>query len=57
MTQFRVRGEKYRIFSKGVKAEIVYVIISKGIPLFRTEGVGDISTISVVINKENYELP
>ncbi|MUM65968.1 type I-D CRISPR-associated protein Cas7/Csc2 [Acidianus infernus] len=57
MTQFRVRGEKDRIFSKGVKAEIVYVIISKGIPLFRTEGVGDISTISVVINKENYELP
>jgi CRISPR type I-D-associated protein Csc2 len=57
MTQFRVRGEKDRIFSKGVKAEIVYAIISKGIPLFRTEGVGDISTISVVVNNENYELP
>ncbi|BDC17498.1 type I-D CRISPR-associated protein Cas7/Csc2 [Acidianus sp. HS-5] len=54
---FRIRGEKDRIFSKGYKTEVVYAIISKGIPLFRTEGVGDISTVSVIVDKESYELP
>lgn len=56
-TYFRVRGESDRVFSKGYKVEVVYAVISKGIPLFRTEGVGDISTVSMVVDKENYELP
>lgn len=54
---FRVREESDRVFSKGYKIEVVYAIISKGIPLFRTEGVGDISTVSMVVDNQNYELP
>jgi len=56
-TYFRIRGESDRVFSKGYKVEVVYAIISKGVPLFRTEGVGDISTVNMVVDKENYELP
>ncbi|MEM0043146.1 MAG: type I-D CRISPR-associated protein Cas7/Csc2 [Thermofilaceae archaeon] len=41
-------NERDRIFAKGKKIEVVYVIVSKGIPLFRTEGAGDVTTIDII---------
>lgn len=49
---FRNPSETDRVFTKGKKVEVVYAIVSKGIPLFRTEGVGDVTVLDInVINK------
>ncbi|MEM1897725.1 MAG: type I-D CRISPR-associated protein Cas7/Csc2 [Sulfolobales archaeon] len=44
-------AEQDRIFAKGRKIEVVYVVVSKGIPLFRTEGAGDVTTIDITLRK------
>ncbi|MEM4086830.1 MAG: type I-D CRISPR-associated protein Cas7/Csc2 [Saccharolobus sp.] len=46
-----------RLFSKGRKIEVVYAIISKGIPLFRTEGVGDVSELEINLGGKVVSVP
>lgn len=49
--------EPNRLFAKGCKIEGVYLIISKGIPLFRTEGVGDVTLLTVKEADQEYTVP
>ncbi|MEM4972051.1 MAG: type I-D CRISPR-associated protein Cas7/Csc2 [Sulfolobales archaeon] len=46
-----------RLFSKGRKIEVVYAIVSKGIPLFRTEGVGDVSELEINLGGKVISVP
>jgi len=50
-------SEAKRVFPSGKKTEVFYAVISQGVPLFRTEGVGDVSTFNVVVKDQVYELP
>ncbi|MEM3426563.1 MAG: type I-D CRISPR-associated protein Cas7/Csc2 [Thermoproteota archaeon] len=47
----RSQADQDRIFAKGKKIEVVYAVVSKGIPLFRTEGVGDVTTIDITLSE------
>ena len=49
--------EPNRLFAKGCKIEGVYLIVSKGIPLFRTEGVGDVTLLTVKEADQEYTVP
>ncbi|MEM0205232.1 MAG: type I-D CRISPR-associated protein Cas7/Csc2 [Nitrososphaerota archaeon] len=53
----RDQNEPNRIFTKGYKIEGIYLLISKGIPLFRTEGVGDITLFTIKGDRVEYLLP
>lgn len=53
----RSKDETNRVFSKGYKIEGVYLVISKGIPLFRTEGVGDITLFTIKVGNQEFSLP
>ncbi|MCW1292235.1 MAG: type I-D CRISPR-associated protein Cas7/Csc2 [Candidatus Rehaiarchaeum fermentans] len=65
ITQFLKENNKYlrnadetdRLFSKGRKIEVVYAIVSKGIPLFRTEGVGDVNVLDINIGGKVISVP
>ncbi|MEM4036033.1 MAG: type I-D CRISPR-associated protein Cas7/Csc2 [Fervidicoccaceae archaeon] len=46
-------NEQDRIFAKGKKIEVIYAVVGKGIPLFRTEGAGDVTTIGITLRKES----
>ncbi len=48
---FRSPKEPDRTLAMGKKIEVVYAIVSKGIPLFRTEGVGDVNLFPLKISK------
>lgn len=56
-TYFRNPVETGRIFSKGKRIEVVYVVVSKGIPLFRTEGVGDVTTLDIALRDKTLAVP
>ncbi|MEM4563141.1 MAG: type I-D CRISPR-associated protein Cas7/Csc2 [Thermofilum sp.] len=47
---FRVPSDPLRLFAKGKKVEVVYAVISKGVPLFRTEGVGDVTLLDLKVS-------
>ena len=65
ITQFLKENNKYlrnpdetdRVFSKGRKIEVVYAVVSKGIPLFRTEGVGDVSELEINLGGKVISVP
>ena len=46
-----------RVFTKGYKVEVFYAVVSQGIPLFRTEGVGDINRAVFIVDGEQLEVP
>ncbi|MEM4601443.1 MAG: type I-D CRISPR-associated protein Cas7/Csc2 [Desulfurococcaceae archaeon] len=54
---FRESNEPDRVFAKGKKIEVALAIISKGLPLFRTEGVGDISLIDIAVKNAIISVP
>jgi CRISPR type I-D-associated protein Csc2 len=54
---FREPNEPDRVFAKGRKVEAVFLIISKGIPLPRTEGVGDITLLTVRLLEGEVTVP
>jgi len=41
----RSRGERDRVFAKGKKIEVVFLVEAVNFALFRTEGVGDITLV------------
>ncbi|MEM4975645.1 MAG: type I-D CRISPR-associated protein Cas7/Csc2, partial [Sulfolobaceae archaeon] len=53
----RKPDEKDRLLSKGKKIEVVYAVVSKGIPLFRTEGVGDVSELEINLGGKAVSVP
>ncbi|MEM3338748.1 type I-D CRISPR-associated protein Cas7/Csc2 [Saccharolobus sp.] len=53
----RNSDEADRLFSKGRKIEVVYAVVSKGIPLFRTEGVGDVNVLDINIGGKVISVP
>ncbi|MEM1631806.1 MAG: type I-D CRISPR-associated protein Cas7/Csc2 [Thermofilum sp.] len=54
---FRVPSDPLRLFAKGKKVEVVYAVISKGVPLFRTEGVGDVTLLDLRVSGSTVSVP
>lgn len=50
-------NDPQRLFAKGKKIEVVYAIISKGIPLFRTEGAGDVTLLDLRTSGRTISVP
>lgn len=53
----RESNESDRVFTKGKKVEVVFALVSKGIPLFRTEGVGDVTLIDLRVRNTSVSVP
>lgn len=53
----RGAGEKDRVFVKGRVIEAVFAFVSYGIPLLRTEGPGDVTTLDVATNNGVISVP
>ncbi|MEM1676781.1 MAG: type I-D CRISPR-associated protein Cas7/Csc2 [Desulfurococcaceae archaeon] len=54
---YRAPTEPNRIFAKSTVIEVIYAVVSKGIPLFRTEGVGDVTLLDIYSGKNPVSVP
>jgi len=53
----RASTDSDRVFSRSAVIEVVYTVVSKGIPLFRTEGVGDVTLLDIHSGKNPVSVP
>ncbi|MGC8983441.1 MAG: type I-D CRISPR-associated protein Cas7/Csc2 [Desulfurococcaceae archaeon] len=56
-SHFRNPMEPDRVFAKGKKVELVYVVVSKGVPLFRTEGPDDVTLFEIRTKTGKVDVP
>jgi len=54
---YRAPTEKDRVFAKSAVIEVIYAVVAKGIPLFRTEGVGDVTLLDIYYGKNPVSVP